>query len=85
MFAKFLMGKSIRPACTGILAMYNALRYSLHVCYNHMLHSGLKSLILDTWLQTFSAMIHDKISKKVWNYEIYPPVSTILHTSCSLQ
>ena len=24
---------SIRPACTGIPAMYNALCYSLHVCY----------------------------------------------------
>ena len=33
MFAKYLMEWSIRPACTGIPAMYNALRYSLHVCY----------------------------------------------------
>ena len=33
MFAKYLMEWGIRPACTGIPAMYNALRYSLHVCY----------------------------------------------------
>ena len=33
MFAKYLMEWVIRPACTGIPAMYNALRYSLHVCY----------------------------------------------------
>ena len=33
MFAKYLMEWGIRPACTGIPGMYNALRYSLHVCY----------------------------------------------------
>ena len=59
MFAKYLIEWSIRPACTGIAAMYNALRYSLHVCYIIMLHSGSKSLILDTWLQILRAMVHD--------------------------
>ena len=45
----------------------------------YMLHSELKSLTLDTWLQTLRAMVHDKISKKVWNCKIYPPVTNILH------
>ena len=28
-----MSAKYLRPACTGIPVMYNALRYSLHVCY----------------------------------------------------
>ena len=31
----------------------------------HMLHSGSKSLIQDTWLQILRAMVHGKISKKL--------------------
>ena len=58
MFAKYLMEWGIRPACTGIPAMYNVLRYSLHVHSKVLFSKGI--LIYVTYVTVSVGQIFDQ-------------------------
>ena len=59
--------------------------FVIHFMFVTCVTFWIKSLNIDTGLQTLRAIVHDKISKNVWNFDIYPPALSILHTSRSLQ